>query len=61
MAQYYQVNLDGLNLENCIIMSEDGTQISPRQVSDHAYTVNIQQLNREHCLIRLHFYFLYAL
>lgn len=34
MAQYYQIiqNVDGLNLENCVIMNEDGTPLSPRSV-----------------------------
>lgn len=38
MAQYYQIiqsvdELKHLNLENCVIMNEDGTQFSPRSVN----------------------------
>lgn len=43
MAQYYQINLDDikhLNLENYVIMNEDGTQFSPRSVNmTYAYII----------------------
>lgn len=37
MAQYYQIiqNVEGINLENCVVVNEDGTPISPRSVSSY--------------------------
>lgn len=50
MAQYYHIiqNLDEikhLNLENCVIMNEDGTQFSPRSVNmTHEKTMDLCNL-----------------
>lgn len=49
MAQYYRIiqNVDDIkhiNLENCVIMNEDGTQFSPRSVN----MTNQNQLNTTH-------------
>lgn len=59
MAQYYQIiqgNVEGLNLENCVIMNEDGTPISPRSVSIHNEPISFDFVQFIQSKYRFHFF-----